>query len=88
VVIGGLIGETEQIVESGVPLLKDLPLLGLLFRNRSVSRERTEIAIFLTPYVVFTDEQADSLLQRERDRLPGSKQALDSLLAPVPPRNR
>jgi general secretion pathway protein D len=86
VVIGGLIGETEQTVESGVPLLKDLPLLGLLFKNRTVSRERTEIAIFLTPYVVFTDEQADSLLQRERDRLQGSRQQLDSLLAPVPPR--
>ncbi|PYP98369.1 MAG: hypothetical protein DMD38_03000 [Gemmatimonadetes bacterium] len=66
VVIGGLIGETQQTVESGVPLLKDLPLLGLLFKNRSTSHERTEIAIFLTPYVVFTDEQADSLMQRER----------------------
>jgi len=87
VVIGGLIGETQQTVESGVPLLKDLPLLGLLFKNRSTSHERTEIAIFLTPYVVFTDEQADSLLQRERDRLEGSMHQLDSLLAPVPPRN-
>ena len=86
VVIGGLIGETQQTVESGVPLLKDLPLLGLLFKNRSTSHERTEIAIFLTPYVVFTDEQADSLLQRERDRLEGSMHQLDSLLAPVPPR--
>src|SRR5207245_10937225 len=86
VVIGGLIGETQQTVESGVPLLKDLPLLGLLFRNRSVSRERTEIAIFFTPYVVFTDEQADSLLHRERDRLQGAKQQIDSVLAPTPPR--
>ena len=86
VVIGGLIGEMQQTVESGVPLLKDIPLLGLLFKNRSVSRERTEIAIFLTPSVVFTDEQADSLLQRERDQLQGTRQRLDSLLAPVPPR--
>jgi general secretion pathway protein D len=85
VVIGGLIGETQQLIESGVPLLKDLPLLGFLFRNRSVSRERTEIAIFITPYVVFTDEQADSLLQGEREKLQGSKQQIDSVLAPVPP---
>ena len=88
VVIGGLIGETQQLTESGVPLLKDLPLLGLLFRNRSVSRERTEIAIFITPYVVFTDEQADSLLQGEREKLQGSKQQIDSVLAPVPPRQQ
>ena len=85
VVIGGLIGETQELIESGVPLLKDVPLLGFLFKNRSVSRERTEIAIFLTPYVVFTDEQADSLLQRERDQLQGMHQ-LDSLLAPAPPK--
>ena len=88
VVIGGLIGETQQLTESGVPLLKDLPLLGFLFRNRSVSRERTEIAIFITPYVVFTDEQADSLLQGEREKLQGSKQQIDSVLAPVPPRQQ
>jgi len=86
VVIGGLIGQTEQVVESGVPLLKDLPLLGYLFKSHSVSRERTEIAIFFTPYVALTDEQADSLLQRERDRLPGLKPQIDSMLAPVPPR--
>ena len=86
VVIGGLIGETQQVVESGVPLLKDLPLLGYLFKSHSVSRERTEIAIFFTPYVAFTDEQADSLLQRERDRLQGLKPQIDSVLAPAPPR--
>ncbi len=85
VVIGGLIGETEQITESGVPLLKDLPLIGLLFKSRGVVRSRTEIAIFLTPYVVFTDEAADSLLERERARLPGAKAQLDSLLPPRRP---
>jgi general secretion pathway protein D len=86
VVIGGLIGEQEQIIESGVPILKDIPLLGYLFKNRGVTRSRTEIAIFLTPYVVYTDEQADSLLQRERARLRQSKEKIDSMLPPVPPR--
>ncbi len=84
VVIGGLIGETQQAIESGVPILKDVPLLGYFFRSRSLSRERTEIAIFLTPYVVFTDEQADSLLQQERDKLRNSKQPIDSALPPPP----
>ncbi len=85
VVIGGLIGETEQVTESGVPILKDLPLVGLLFKSRGTVRTRTEIAIFLTPYVVFTDEAADSLLERERDRLQGTRSQLDSLLAPRKP---
>ncbi len=86
VVIGGLIGETEQVTESGVPILRDIPLLGYLFKSRGVARTRTEIAIFLTPYVVYTDEQADSLMQRERDQLRDSKQKIDSMLPPVPPR--
>jgi general secretion pathway protein D len=86
VVIGGLIGESEEVTERGVPILKDIPLLGYLFKSRGVARSRTEIAIFLTPYVVYTDEQADSLLQRERERLRESKEKLDSVLPPVPPR--
>jgi general secretion pathway protein D len=84
VVIGGLIGEQEQAIESGVPILKDVPLLGYFFRSRTLARERTEIAIFLTPYVVFTDEQADSLLRQEREKLRNSKQPIDSVL-PLPP---
>src|SRR2546422_732329 len=85
IVIGGLIGETSQATESGVPLLKDIPILGFLFRTRGVSRQRTELAIFLTPYVVYTDEQADSLLRREQEQLPGMKQDLDSILTPRRP---
>ena len=86
VVIGGLIGESEQITESGVPLLKDVPLLGYLFKSRRVSRSRTEIAIFLTPHIVYTDEEADSLMQRERRLLRDSRQSIDSVLPLVPPR--
>ena len=84
IVIGGLIGETTQEIESGVPILKDVPILGYLFKSRSTSRQRTELAIFLTPYVVYTDEQADSLLQRERERLPNMKQGIDSMMPPPP----
>jgi general secretion pathway protein D len=84
VVIGGLIGENQEITQTSVPLLADIPLLGALFRSHSVSRERTELAIFLTPYVVFTDEQADSLLNDERVKLQNLRQPIDSVLGPPP----
>jgi general secretion pathway protein D len=74
IVIGGLIDEGRTLVESGVPLLKDIPLLGMLFRNRTTSRARTELAIFLTPHVVFTDAEAEGLLQREGQRLRDSRE--------------
>jgi len=82
IIIGGLIGETHQTVQSGVPILEDLPLLGGLFRTRGTSRGRSELAIFLTPHVVLNDEQADSLLRTERDKFQAGKQAIDSVLAP------
>lgn len=71
VVIGGLIGEEDNLIESGVPFLKDIPLLGLFFRNRTASRTRTEVAIFVTPHVVLNDQDAADLLERERGRLKG-----------------
>ena len=85
VIIGGLIGETEQVTESGVPILKDLPLIGLLFKSRGVVRSRTEIVIFLTPHVVFTDAAADSLLERQREQFRGTRSQIDSLLGPRKP---
>src|SRR5256712_1615176 len=85
IVIGGLIGETSQATESGVPPLKDVPILGFLFKTPGTSRQRTELAIFLTPPVVYTDAQADSLLRREQEQLPGMKQDLDSILSPRRP---
>ena len=85
VIIGGLIGESRQVTQSGIPILQDIPLLGMLFRSKSTDHSRTELAIFVTPHVVFNDEQADSLLERERLELPASRPSIDSALrAPEP----
>ncbi len=83
IVIGGLIDETRDRVESGVPVLKDIPLLGYLFKSESTRRLRTELAIFVTPYVVFNDEDAADLLERERQRLQ-QRDELDEALPPPP----
>jgi general secretion pathway protein D len=66
VVIGGLIDEADEVVESGVPILKDIPILGYLFKNRQTRRLRTELAIFVTPYVIMTDSDAQSIYERVR----------------------
>lgn len=75
VVIAGLIGETRQNATEGIPLLMDIPFLGALFRRQTVTRARTELAIFVTPYVVRTDADADAIRDRIRngmeDRTPG-----------------
>jgi general secretion pathway protein D len=68
VVIGGLIGTSTEVANSGVPLLKDIPLLGYLFKRQTTSKTRTELAIFITPYIVRTDAEADALFERARKR--------------------
>ncbi len=51
-VIGGLNKETTNNAESGVPGLKDIPVLGWLFKGRSDSSNMEEVLIFITPYIL------------------------------------
>lgn len=69
IIIGGLIGESRELTESGVPFFKDIPLVGPLFKSQRVTRTRTELAIFVTPYVIRTDADADRVRDRARGRL-------------------
>lgn len=71
VVIAGLIGDNTETRESGIPFLRDIPLLGFLFKNRSVTNNRTELAIFMTPHLVREDADADVLRERIRERMNG-----------------
>ena len=50
-VIGGLIRSNENEIRRGMPLLKDLPLLGMLFRSNSTTRANRELLIFATPRI-------------------------------------
>jgi len=52
VVIGGIFTQDEREDVSKVPLLGDVPLVGVLFRNKSRTSTKTELLIFLTPKVV------------------------------------
>lgn len=62
-VIGGLMKDDVTTVHVGIPILKDIPLLGYLFRRTEKRREKTELLIFLTPRVVLTAEDAARITQ-------------------------
>ena len=51
-VMAGLIDETERETIRGIPFLKDLPLVGKLFRNKNKEGDRTEIIITVIPHIV------------------------------------
>ncbi len=89
VIIGGLIDQSDEVVESGIPFLMDIPLLGYLFKSKTTQRVRTELAIFVTPYVILTDEDAEAVYQRARARLEGAQDLLpDTTETPREPPNR
>ncbi len=52
VILGGMMRETYTTTESKVPLLGDIPILGYLFKFKSVSKNKTNLLIFLTPHVI------------------------------------
>jgi type IV pilus assembly protein PilQ len=51
-VIGGLIRDNDSIYESGIPVLRSLPLVGRFFGSKSKVSEKRELLIFVTPRIV------------------------------------
>lgn len=51
-VIGGLTTEDEEVSEHGVPILKDIPILGMLFKFERTTNKSRDLVIFVTPTIV------------------------------------
>lgn len=51
-VIGGLTTQDEVESEIGIPILKDIPIIGMLFRFRQTKTESRDLVIFVTPTIV------------------------------------
>jgi type IV pilus assembly protein PilQ len=52
IVLGGIFEQTTRTTTNKVPLLGDLPVLGVLFRNVDKQDDKTELLIFVTPKIV------------------------------------
>ncbi|MFM2244578.1 MAG: hypothetical protein RL071_652 [Pseudomonadota bacterium] len=57
IVIGGLISTTQTETETKIPILGDIPVLGVLFRGKSKQARKTNMLVFLTPHII--DDPAD-----------------------------
>jgi general secretion pathway protein D len=61
IAIGGIIEETTTETSGGIPFLHRLPYVGAAFGNKTSSKDRTELIIFLTPRVIYdTTQMADA----------------------------
>jgi type II secretory pathway component GspD/PulD (secretin) len=74
ILIGGLIGDTDELTSKSVPFLGQIPLLGALFRSNVRTSVRTELLILLTPQVLIngqampTTNSAISVTREQLDR--------------------
>ncbi len=74
--LAGLITDNVSRGNSGIPWLKDIPLLGVLAGTQNNQRTRTELLVLITPHVVHDQRDARALTEDMRQQL------IDAALVP------
>lgn len=69
IMLGGLSSKENSLSRSKIPILGDIPFLGIPFRNSKKGEQRSEILVFITPYVLDTPEEIAADATRRRDAL-------------------
>jgi general secretion pathway protein D len=67
--LAGLIRDNNSEGNSGIPFLKDIPILGTLVSTQNNSRTRTELLVLITPHVVHDQRDARALTEDLRSQL-------------------
>ena len=71
IVLGGFIKTKTTTYEDGVPVLRDVPLIGKLFESTRDVDERNELIVLMRPTVLKTPEAAAVKAMSEQSNLPG-----------------
>ena len=61
ILIAGLMSQRRTDSNSGIPYLKDIPLLGNAFKSTKRNNNKTELVLMIVPYIIETDTQAEEL---------------------------
>jgi len=64
VAVGGLIEEKEELQESKMPFLGDLPYLGFFFKSTQKVKLRSELILLIKPHVISTPSEGEAISQR------------------------
>ena len=79
VLLGGLIMENASSTSTGIPGLKDIPGVGFLFGTQQVMKTRSELFVFITPYIVNSAEDAARLAESFKKQYESLPQPASSL---------
>lgn len=69
VVFGGMLSTSNQMIQRRVPGISEIPLLGRLFRYDYTQNIRSELLIIMTPRVIRSEMDAESVKQLEASRM-------------------
>ncbi len=81
IIVGGLVETQKNKNASGVPYLKDIPLLGYLFRSSHAAETRKELLVLIRPTVLPTPEIAALAATAEKNKMPGVRETEKELRA-------
>jgi type II secretory pathway component GspD/PulD (secretin) len=77
IVIGGILKDTGQESESGIPYLKDIPILGWLFKSHRWQKDFEELVVFITPRIASAGSEslptADELWREQMKKTQGEQ---------------
>ncbi len=79
VVIGGLINDRYERSDRKIPILGDIPIIGLAFRQKTETTAKTELLIVLRPHVVRTPQRMQQITEESVGRMslqPGLKEQI------------
>lgn len=68
--LAGLIQDNRTTTNSGIPVLKNIPLVGWLFGTRSNDVTRDELIVLITPHVIRDRQEGDAITNELREKLP------------------
>ncbi|MBA3015557.1 MAG: type II secretion system secretin GspD [Proteobacteria bacterium] len=71
IVIGGIIGEDTDNGISKVPGLGDVPIVGWLFKGKKQISNKTNLFIFITPYIIENPADAEKIFRERREHMDG-----------------
>ena len=77
--LGGLMTQKVQRLETKIPLLGDIPILGLLFRRTERKQEKANLVVLVTPFVMLDSLDRVRSVERVLERRTEFLGALDRL---------
>ena len=65
VVIGGLMQEKDEESVSKMPFLGDIPIMGWFFKSKSISKNKTNLLVFLSPHIIKESDELSKITEEK-----------------------